>query len=634
MTIIPRLSRARIALAHDTFMAAVSLPLALYLRIGDDIQLFSTGFLIAASLGFAVLAMTVFLYSKMYRGIWRYASIDDLLAITKAVTVAILVFLPALFIVTRLEDFPRSLPFIQWFLLMALLGGPRFCYRLFKDRHAEHLLEKSGHRRVPVLLVGANDAAETFIREQARDRHAPYRVVGIIDHKESRIGREIHGVPVLAGIDGIEAVLARETRPKPQRLVLTVENLDGAVVRRLLAAADAHGLTLARLPRLAELKTGVDERTETRPIELSDLLGRPQAVLDRPAMQALIAGKPVLITGAGGTIGSELVRQVSDLGPASVALLDNAEYNLYRIDMELGERHPDLPREAILGSVRDAARIDDVIARCKPALVFHAAALKHVPMVEANPMEGVLTNVIGSRCVADACLKSGVELMVQISTDKAVNPTSVMGATKRLAESYCQALDVAGRAEGRTRFVTVRFGNVLGSTGSVVPLFQRQLAAGGPLTVTHKDITRYFMTTGEAVELVLQASALGAADPQAGGKIFVLDMGEPVRIYDLAEQMIRLTGQRPGEDVEIAITGLRPGEKLYEELLHESEDLTAAQHPGLFLAAPATGDRDVLAQQLDALAQSARARDRAATLRLLAELVPEYTPTPNDGGGA
>lgn len=626
MTLIPRLNRARIALAHDTLLAAASFPLALFLRLGEDFWPLADTDLAVATFGFAVIAMAAFLFCKMYRGIWRYASVNDLLTITKAVTLAILIFFPLMFVVTRLEDIPRSAPLIQWFLLMALLGGPRFCYRLIKDRHVGHLLEHTPHRRVSVLLIGAGDAAETFIREQARDRNSAYRVAGVIDHKGGRIGREIHGVPVLAGLDELDELLTNRFGKTVQRLVLTAEDIDGAAVGDTLAVAERHGLAMARLPRLSELKAGIEDAAQTRPIDLADLLGRPQAVLNRDAIKALITGKRVLITGAGGTIGSELVRQASDLGPEHIALLDSTEYHLYQIDMELGERHPEMPREAILGSIRDRARMEDVIARLKPELVFHAAALKHVPMVEANPMEGVLTNTIGSQIIADACRKGGVDVMVQISTDKAVNPTNVMGSTKRLAESYCQSLDVAERAGGGTRYVTVRFGNVLGSTGSVVPLFQRQLAGGGPLTVTHKDITRYFMTSGEAVELVLQASAMGAADAEAGGKIFVLDMGTPVRIYDLAEQMIRLSGQKPGEDVAIEITGLRPGEKLHEELLHESENLVPAQSPGLFLAAPAVRDLAELETDLQQLADLARGRKRDETLHQLARLVPEYQP--------
>jgi len=294
--------------------------------------------------------------------------------------------------------------------------------------------------------------------------------------------------------------------------------------------------------------------------------------------------------------------------------------------MELGNRHKELSRKAVLGNVRDRKRMESIISQLKPELVFHAAALKHVPMVESNPLEGVLTNTIGSQIVADACQHANVAVMVQISTDKAVNPTNIMGATKRLAECYCQSLDVAERPRGGTRYVTVRFGNVLGSTGSVVPLFQSQLAKGGPLTVTHRDITRYFMTTGEAVELVLQASARGSEDAEAGGKIFVLDMGAPVRIYDLAEQVIRLSGQKPGKDVKINIIGLRPGEKLHEELLHVSENLVPTQSPGLFLAAPKARELNYLKENFTIITASAQAGDLSFTLQHLAELVPEYKP--------
>ncbi|MBT5809693.1 MAG: polysaccharide biosynthesis protein, partial [Rhodospirillaceae bacterium] len=363
---------------------------------------------------------------------------------------------------------------------------------------------------------------------------------------------------------------------------------------------------------------------------------RPQTQLDRAAMAALVRGRRVLVTGAGGTIGAELVRQIAAFGPARIALLDNAEYHLYQIDMALARRWPALDRTAILGDVRDRARIDDVMRREAPELVFHAAAYKHVPIVEANPNEGVLTNVVGTRNVADASLKAGVGLMVLISTDKAVHPANVMGATKRMAESYCQTLDVQGDLQDTdlqdggdpqnkaTRFVVVRFGNVLGSTGSVIPLFQSQIADGGPITVTHPDMTRYFMTVREAVELVLQASALGVEDRDASGKIHVLEMGEPVRILDLARQMVRLAGLVPDEDIAIEIIGVRPGEKLHERLLHESESRMTTACEGLMLAAPRTADLTVLQTTIDALETSARARDGARTLALLHDAVPEF----------
>jgi O-antigen biosynthesis protein WbqV len=353
-------------------------------------------------------------------------------------------------------------------------------------------------------------------------------------------------------------------------------------------------------------------------------------------MARLIRGRRILVTGAGGTIGAELARQIAALSPGRLILLDNGEFALYGIEMELRDRSPGLLPVPLLRDVRDRAQIDDVVAAEKPEIIFHAAALKHLPMVEANPIEGVLTNVVGSRNVAEAARAYGASLVVMISTDKAVNPASVMGATKRLAESFCQALDLyearrrAPLSHG-IRYVTVRFGNVLGSTGSVVPLFQRQLAAGGPLTVTDPEVTRFFMTVREAVELVLQASALpsdqGVPETEAAdarGKIFVLDMGEPVKIVDLAHQMIRLAGLRPGRDVALEFIGLRPGEKLHEELFHPAEPLIPTRNPAIRLASPRTADYAMLARSIDELEENARARREDRLLQTLERLVPEY----------
>ena len=348
-------------------------------------------------------------------------------------------------------------------------------------------------------------------------------------------------------------------------------------------------------------------------------------------MARLVQGRRVLVTGAGGTIGGELARQVAALGPSSLTLLDHGEYVLYEIDLELRERHPELPRRAVLADVRDATRIRRLMEDVRPELVFHAAALKHVPMVEADPLEGLLTNAQGTRIVADAARTVGCQAMVFISTDKAVNPTSVMGASKRLAEMYCQALDLDGQREGTMRCITVRFGNVLGSTGSVVPLFRRQLERGGPLTVTHPDMRRYFMTVREAVGLVLQAAVVGTGEAASSlpelrdGGIFVLDMGQPVKIVDLARRMIRLAGLRPDEDVEIRFTGLRPGEKLYEELFHGQEPPRATPYPGLLMATPRTGDSALVGRAMDEMAALAHGGSAKLALAQLGRLVPEFT---------
>jgi O-antigen biosynthesis protein WbqV len=624
-----RFRHGNVAFAHDVVMATASFALSLYLRVGNALPQYE-GVLIHGTVLMAAVAAIVFRSLGLYRGIWRYASMNDLLALVRAVTIVILVFVPALFVMTRAEALPRSVPIINWVMLLVLVGGPRFAYRVLKDRRAG-LFEMTADAvpAIPVLLVGAGDGADLFIRAVARGAARPYRPVGMIGIGDGRVGRNIHGIDVLGTVDDIPAVVDRLDRAgmRPQRLVITRDDLDGVIVRRLLDTAEALGLTVARLPKLSEFRQGLGDRIDVRPVAIEDLLGRPQAVLDRDSMRRLIAARRVLVTGAGGTIGSELVRQIAAFGPSELILLDSGEFALYGVDLEMQERFADLPRRSLVADVRDRERIHRIIAGTAPDLVFHAAALKHVPIVEENPFEGMLTNAIGTRNVADACRAAGVAAMVQISTDKAVNPTSIMGVSKRIAEGYCQALDIAERerAGSGTRFVTVRFGNVLGSTGSVVPLFQRQLAAGGPLTVTHPDVQRYFMTVREAVELVLQASVLGSKGDEPG-KIFVLDMGEPVRIVDLARQMILLAGLRPNVDVEIKYTGLRPGEKLFEEIFHGSEPLLPTEAKGVLLAAPRTADAAALGRALDELAQICRREDRAAFDAMLHRLVPEYQP--------
>ncbi len=556
--------------------------------------------------------------------------LPDLFNIARAVSLTVLIFLPVMFVLTRLEALPRSTLLINWFVLIALLGAPRLAYRLFKDRGLDHVLERAKHQSVPVLLISAKDGADTFIREMTRDPRAVYRVVGVLADTPSRVGREIYRVPVLGTIDSLEAVIEKLDRrgKRPQKLIITAQNLSGDQVRRLLDRAEALAIPLARLPKLTDFKRNLDNPEHAlEPIALEDLLGRPQAVLDHEGMARLIRGRRVLVTGAGGTIGAELAHQVAAFSPSRLIVLDNNEYALYQIDLELYERFPQLGQVPLLRDVRDRAQVDAVIAAERPEIVFHAAALKHLSMVEANPIEGVLTNVAGSRNVAEAARAFGVSVVVMVSTDKAVNPTSVMGATKRLAESFCQAIDLheARQAVPGTRYVTVRFGNVLGSTGSVVPLFARQLAAGGPLTVTHPDVARFFMTVREAVELVLQAAALPPAPETSDrGKICVLDMGEPVKIADLARQMIRLAGLRPDRDIEIEFTALRPGEKLSEELFHRAEPLMPTRSPAIRLAAPRTADYAMLARSIDELEEHARARREERMLQLLERLVPEY----------
>jgi O-antigen biosynthesis protein WbqV len=644
VAIFPNNRRAVLAFLHDVLMAAASFVAALYLRIGGEIFDYQPRLTAIYLLSFTLIAAGAFLLTGLYRGIWRYASLPDLFNIARAVSLTVAVFLPVMFVLTRLEALPRSTLLIDWFVLVALLGAPRLAYRLFKDRGLDHMLERARHHSVPVLLISTKDGADTFIREMMRDPRAVYHVVGVLADTPSRVGREIYRVPVLGTIDKLEEVVRRLERRgrRPHKLIVTAQNFSGAQIRALLERADALAIPLARLPRLTDFRRNLeDPERVVEPIALEDLLGRPQAVLDRDGMARLVAGRRVLVTGAGGTIGAELTRQIAASAPGRLVLLDNSEFALYAIDGELRERFPGLARLPLLRDVRERREVDEVLAAERPEIVFHAAALKHVPMVEANPLEGVLTNILGSRNLAEAARAHGAALVVMISTDKAVNPVSVMGATKRLAESFCQALDLyeahhrAAYGEG-TRYVTVRFGNVLGSTGSVVPLFAHQLAQGGPLTVTDPEVTRFFMTVREAVELVLQASALSPAaqHDDSRGKIFVLDMGEPIRIVDLAHQMIRLAGLRPGRDIEVEFIGLRPGEKLHEELFHPAEPLMATANPTIRLAAPRTADYAMLARALDELEENARARREERVLQLLERLVPEYRRAARDRGTA
>ncbi len=618
---------------HDVVMSALSFEAALALRywLTDETYTFLRDPLNTAL--FAAVCAVVFQFTGLYRGIWHYASLRDLMAIMRSAALSLLVFLPLLFWLSRLQDYPRSVVAIQFVLLCLLLAGPRLLYRAWKDGSLVAALSRTADRRIPVLLIGSGPDADAFIRQMQRDRQSAYRVVGILDEKATRQGRDVRGVRVLGGLQDL-AELAARFRPedRPRRAILADTKLSGPELAQFVDAAGKLGITVARLPRLTDFRrqgsgsgSGM-QRLDLRAVDVEDLLGRAQQALDREAVLRLVLGKRVLITGAGGTIGAELTRQVAALEPAAIALFEQSEHALYQIDLEMAERFGALPRQAMLGDVRDAGRVDAVFAAFKPDIVLHAAAYKHVPLTEGNIAEAVRTNVLGTRLVAEAAARHGVAVMVLISTDKAVNPTNVMGASKRVAEMVGQALDVS--AHGRPHMVVVRFGNVLGSSGSVVPLFQRQLAQGGPLTVTHPEVTRYFMTTREAVELILQAAALPSETLRSEGKIFVLDMGEPVRIQDLARQMIQLAGLKPDVDVKIVYTGLRPGEKLYEEVLHRAEALQPTPQPGLLLAAPRLVDCADLEAALESLLAAASRCDEPAVLAGLKALVPEFQHAP------
>ncbi|GBQ37628.1 nucleotide sugar epimerase dehydratase [Gluconacetobacter azotocaptans DSM 13594] len=614
----------------DGVLAALSAPLARWLADPHGGLLHPLWFLAGGAITLVISGLP-FRVPLQY---WRFSGVGDLLGIAGASIASAVLFTLGL----HLTGFPipsPTFPVIHALVLLVLMGGVRIVYRLAHRRPSRYDASSQ------VILIGADVAADLFIRAMERDPAPRFRVIGILTQGRQQAGRRIHGIPILGHVQAIDDILERVIADggAPQRLVVTDIDFRGQNLAEVMRVAERHGITVQRTPVLTDLTPA--DRLELRPLAIEDLLNRPQVELDHMGMTALLGDRTVMVTGAGGSIGSELARQIAQYAPARLILLDHGEFALWQVDLELSERAPKIRREVILADVRDRDRIEQVCALYRPELIFHAAALKHVPMVEANPCEGVLTNVVGTRIVADAAARNGTRAMVMISTDKAVNPSSLMGASKRAAEMYCQALDVEARTGGQVdamRCVTVRFGNVLGSTGSVVPLFRRQLERGGPLTVTHPDMQRYFMTVPEAVGLVLQASVRGTIRPREGsgtdtllreGGIFVLDMGKPVKIVDLARQMIRLAGLRPDEDVPIRFTGLRPGEKLFEELFHGREAPVPTDHPGLKMATPRRVDRRDVGAVIDRLEAACHGGDAARILALIEGLVPEFAHNPS-----
>ena len=628
-------NRILVNMALDGAFAAAAAPIARYLADPKGGLIHPLWFLASGAITLLVGGAPF----RMPQQYWRFSGIADLLGIAGGSVLSAALF-ALLFHVTGYPLPSVTFPVIHAMVLLLMLGGLRIVYRLSQSKR----VRLSAEEVQPVLLVGADEPADLFLRAIGRDRSSSLRILGLLALGTHQAGRRIRGHGILGTVRDAGAVLDRLAAAgrAPRALVVTEPDFRGENLAALIEAADARGIAVRRAPNPTTLAPAA--RVELRPVAIEELLNRPQVPLDRDGMAGLVRGRRVLVTGAGGSIGSELARQVASLDPELLVLVDHGEFALWQIDLELGETVPHVRRAAVIADTRDAGRIERVFQAYRPELVFHAAALKHVPMVELNPGEGLLTNIVGTRQVADAAARAGARAMVLISTDKAVNPSSLMGASKRAAEMYCQALDIRARqsepegdAPGPMRCVTVRFGNVLGSNGSVVPLFRRQLERGGPLTVTHPDMQRYFMTVPEAVGLVLQASVLGTArsgiaaglsDSTASrlrdGGIFVLDMGRLVKIVDLARQMIRLAGLRPDEDVAIRYTGLRPGEKLVEELFHGHEPPVPTSHPGLLMATPRTADLLAVGNAIDAIETACRGGDPAVAIRLLHALVPEF----------
>ena len=627
-TVFMRLLRllADVTLSIAAFCTITILPLLL--TVGPKPFYHSNGPLMHLAI-YSLVTAVALIAARTYRTIWRFVSFRDLLSIAQASTLTVVgfsaieyVFLhPGTSISSTLVLMTIAL---VWIANVGFLVAPRLIARLlYETRLLPWRRSANGaHAPLPILLTGDAARMDAFIRECDRDPESRYRVVGVLTRDAKLHGSYLHGVLVLGSDNDLSRILTRLNRHgiRPHTLVLAKDNATGPDFFRLLELTASTNIKIGRLP-----PTGLfDDRTSVQPIELADLLGRPEVKIDAQALTAMIRGKCVMITGAGGSIGSELSRQIAGLKPSRLVVVDFSEFNLYSIDKELNERFPDIERQTALFDVRDRELVSYWIGKTRPEVVFHAAALKHVPMLEDHPIEAVKTNIFGTINVADACIAHHVAAMVTISTDKAVNPCNVMGATKRLAEAYCQGVDQAADSPGTTRFITVRFGNVLGSAGSVVPLFQRQIQSGGPITVTHPEINRFFMTIPEAVTLVLQAGAQGLGVNDERGSIYILDMGQPVKIIDLAKQMIRLAGLRPDIDVKIQIVGLRPGEKLYEEVMHNDESVLPTRHESILKLAPRATNLRIIQQQAQELRTACLGGDRERVLRLLHICVPEY----------
>ncbi len=559
-------------------------------------------------LGLTIIQVASYYGFRVYRGLWRFSSLSDVGRILKSVLAATFIAFPVFYTLSWFQVIsPAILPLYGLFLTGLLCGG-RLALRYHWDRRGKH--QALSNEVTRVLVVGAGSAGESLVREMKRT--GEYLPVGLIDDGRKKRGLEVHGVRVLGTTPQLPELVVQT---QANLIVIAIPSAGGADMRRIVSYCEHARIPFRTLPSLEEMTSGHVEINTIKNVKIEDLLGRDQVTLEWAKIEAGIQNKTVLVTGAGGSIGSELCRQIAMLSPQRLIVLDNSEANLYHVEHELHVNFPEVPVNTALVSVVDAIAVKAVFDRFKPQVVFHAAAYKHVPMLEHQTRVAVRNNVLGTRIVAEASVAVDAEKFILISTDKAVNPTNVMGTTKRVAEIYCQNIN----ERVSTQFVTVRFGNVLGSVGSVVPLFQKQLKAGGPLTVTHPDIQRYFMTIPEASQLILQAMANGY-----GGEIFVLDMGDPIKITYLAEQMIRLAGKEPGVDIQIQYTGLRPGEKLFEELFHPSEQLVQTEHEKLFKARFRAINWDDLMEAFNLLQTACNTHENEEIIVLLKNLVPEF----------
>ena len=575
-----------------------------------------------------VIKVVVFYGYGLYQGMWRYTGISDMWRLAQAVGVSSLILVFLVLFLNRFSGFSRGVFVLDGVLTFVLLGGMRVGIRsLYQYRLAGK--DENGHRfpafrktGIPTLIIGAGDAGEKTLREIMDNHQMNYQIKGFVDDKSEKKGLMIHGVPVLGRVEQLRDLVARH---EIHEILIAAPSASGEEMRRIVSACDACGVRFKTLPGIGELINGKVSVKALRDVNYQDLLGRPAVKLKEAQIRDYLHNQVVLVTGAGGSIGSELCRQIVRFNPKQLILMDVSEPSLYEIQMELKHGVGYLDYVMVLGAVQNESLVDRTFRKYRPDVVFHAAAYKHVPMLERNPWQAVWNNIRGAQVMMEKAVEMNAGRFILVSTDKAVRPTNVMGTSKRCCERLLQV-----HQDSRTRLMAVRFGNVVGSAGSVVPLFRRQIEAGGPVTVTHPEVTRYFMTIPEACQLILQAGALGT-----GGEVFILEMGTPVKIADMARDLIRLSGKEPGRDIQIVYSGLRPGEKLYEELITEGEGIVCTEHEDIMVLRSSgcidgygdlDGYREWLMRHLNELYQIADTFDACAIKAKLNEIVPEYVP--------
>jgi FlaA1/EpsC-like NDP-sugar epimerase len=609
--------KANVLIIPDIILVNLSLISAYLLRFDgrwSSIDVYFRDNIVHLMLIATVVKLICFLAFRLYDSLWKYAGIYELTSISLAASVGNIIMLGYVFIAQ--VSVPRSIFIITLFIDIILIGGVRLGYRVIRRILKGEVIKIKDQKRI--LIIGGGDAGALIIKEMLAHNELKSKPVAIIDDDNTKTGRKINGVPILGGRELIAETIIKK---KVEEIIIAIPSANRKDVNDLFNICSETNCKVKILPSVSQL---IDESVvmqKIRDVDIEDLLGREPVKLDTEEISTYLKGQTILVTGAGGSIGSELCRQIASFNPEKLIMLDNYENNLYDIQNELLYVNPDLKLISVIANIREKPRLENIFAQYMPDVIFHAAAHKHVPLMEANPTEAIKNNVFGTLNVAECADKYKAKRFVLISTDKAVNPTNIMGATKRIAELIVQGM---GR-HSKTEFSAVRFGNVLGSNGSVIPLFKRQIEQGGPVTVTHPEVIRYFMTIPEAVQLVIQAGAMAK-----NGDIFVLDMGQPVKIYDLARKLIKLSGFEPDEDIKIEFTGLRPGEKLFEELLMAEEDLKATRNDKIFIAHPVFTDLGVLRRELEILREITLSSDEDIS-EYIKSIVPTYNKAENGG---